>query len=384
MGGAGYVAIPQTAALNPTPAVTVEAWVRYTGPIISDAAIVGTQYGNDTRNSFNLFARNNNSSIGFEVTNSAGVDAAAELFTGLTLGQWYHLAGSYDGSALNRYVDGILRASTPFSGSISYPGSKPILIGADNEIPAVDPTWFFPGNIDEVRISNVALSPSQFLNAYENSTRTFDYAFNLRDDWGQYLHSATNAEVYTELVAGGSQPATFWRSTPINTWGEVVYHFPMSFEIATANLETQIFAFTTPFVSHLDPGAQAYLDVSSDGINWTTVMDSYPGNGGPRTGPGDISSIVRGGTDVWVRARLLSTLNWPTDGSIFAQFMRTGHDAVGVGEGGPPLFDLHVVGVPEPSTYGLLLLMCFAMGARRFTPRRPRTPHRAGCRSSRN
>jgi len=32
---------------------------------------------------------------------------------------------------------------------------------------------------------------------------------------------------------------------------------------------------------------------------------------------------VSGGTSVWVRARLTATKEWPRDGMIFAQFLRT-------------------------------------------------------------
>jgi hypothetical protein len=179
---------------------------------------------------------------------------------------------------------------------------------------------------------------------------TFNHELNLFGDWTQYLDSHSHAEVYTEQVAG---IATYWRSTPANTWGEVIYRFPLSFEIESASLDTVICAYTQDeFGAWADGGAEAYLDVSGDGSNWTTVLESYPGNAGYKHGPGDITSIVGGSDTIYVRARLLSTRNWPTDGPIFAQFMRTGADLPD-----KPTFSIQATGVPEPGMVSLLLVL---------------------------
>jgi hypothetical protein len=47
------------------------------------------------------------------------------------------------------------------------------------------------------------------------------------------------------------------------------------------------------------------------------------GAGGFSTAPHDIGRIVSGGTRIWVRVRLTATKEWPGDGLIFAQFLRT-------------------------------------------------------------
>jgi len=72
----------------------------------------------------------------------------------------YHIAVTYDGADMRLYFDGVLVDSATdvpgFAGSGLQPGSlgEPLIGGAP-----------FQGNIDELRISDVALSPSQFLNA---------------------------------------------------------------------------------------------------------------------------------------------------------------------------------------------------------------------------
>jgi hypothetical protein len=63
--------------------------------------------------------------------------------------------------------------------------------------------------------------------------------------------------------------------------------------------------------------------VSPDGVTWKTVASLEPGRGGEVHGPHDIGETVEGGTTIWVRARLTGSREWPGDGLIFSQFLRT-------------------------------------------------------------
>jgi hypothetical protein len=85
----------------------------------------------------------------------------------ITLRQWHHVAGTLDGSTGNMrlYIDGNLVASTntalrPYQKLI---GSNPGL-GIGN-VQSGNYAEYFNGFIDEARISDVALAPSQFLNS---------------------------------------------------------------------------------------------------------------------------------------------------------------------------------------------------------------------------
>ena len=59
---------------------------------------------------------------------------------------------------------------------------------------------------------------------------------------------------------------------------------------------------------------------------WTTIDQREAGNGGSFFAETDISAIVAGSREVWVRVRLTATIEWPGDGLIYVQFLRT-HDA---------------------------------------------------------
>src|SRR5262249_49779524 len=68
---------------------------------------------------------------------------------------WSHLAETYDGSMLRLYVNGTQVAAVARTGSIASSGN-PLQIGGDNLY-----GQNFQGIIDEVRVYNVALTPTQ-------------------------------------------------------------------------------------------------------------------------------------------------------------------------------------------------------------------------------
>ena len=72
-----------------------------------------------------------------------------------TVGQWQHVAATYDGTTARFYVDGVETASAPYSGNVGDANSW--RIGAYGS-PA---TGFFDGLVDNVRIYDRALSASE-------------------------------------------------------------------------------------------------------------------------------------------------------------------------------------------------------------------------------
>jgi len=74
----------------------------------------------------------------------------------ILVGEWYHVAGTYDGETLNLYVNGILVDSNEApSGNIDL-GTQIMAVGTWSTL--ID---YFQGTIDEVRIWKVALLPNQ-------------------------------------------------------------------------------------------------------------------------------------------------------------------------------------------------------------------------------
>jgi hypothetical protein len=164
-------------------------------------------------------------------------------------------------------------------------------------------------------------------------------AFNLLEEgWRRYVVTLEGAEWYTEKHAGAT---AFIRPTALGKEGRVVLRFDAPFPIQDATLTAMVGVWTTGDPFPYDPGATAAIDVSRDGDSWTTIVSLEANRGGADTTPRDISAIVAGGTEVWVRARLTATREWPGDGPIFSQFLRSDPKKP------DPSFQLDLVG-PHP------------------------------------
>ncbi len=106
--------------------------------------------------------------------NTANADAQIWSYGGngflqsATVGQdtnWHHIAATYDGTTMKVYVDGTLDASSAVS--LSLPDSdQPLLVGATFGGFSSESGWaqgYFAGQLDEVRISNIARSGAGFI-----------------------------------------------------------------------------------------------------------------------------------------------------------------------------------------------------------------------------
>jgi hypothetical protein len=173
--------VPDSPSLRPKDALTLEAWIYATTPPPSDLSrvIVGKQVGGATLNSYQLLLNADihapagcqpNGCPLFVFTQSTAhgpVERRAEGTTPLSPNAWHHVAGTWDGATMKLYVDGqsvaLLHESDAVvnrtEGPIAYDAS-PVLIGADNDGSLC---CHFNGLIDDVRISDKALSRSEFL-----------------------------------------------------------------------------------------------------------------------------------------------------------------------------------------------------------------------------
>lgn len=94
---------------------------------------------------------------GTAAVNAAGVWYGAK-FTPLEANTWYHLAATYDGSALKAYRDGVLITSTPASGTPATASQELQLATA-----GARGNRYFAGTLDEVRLYRRALTEQEIL-----------------------------------------------------------------------------------------------------------------------------------------------------------------------------------------------------------------------------
>jgi len=85
----------------------------------------------------------------------------------VTLDEWQHVAGTWDGTTMRIYIDGVEMNSDAYSaGLVDNSGAFGIgaIVRHSGTGGASNEGQYFNGYIDEVRISDTALSPNQFLN----------------------------------------------------------------------------------------------------------------------------------------------------------------------------------------------------------------------------
>ena len=149
LDGNSWVQVPDAFALDPTRAITIDAWIHFTGT--SGTARIVDKIAAGGANGYLLDLLNTNAR--FQVGGSAVVGT-----TTILAGNTYHIAGSYDGASMSVYVNGVLDGG-PFVTSIPVPtNTLPLRIGADST-----GANRFTGWIDEVELFNRGLSSSEIL-----------------------------------------------------------------------------------------------------------------------------------------------------------------------------------------------------------------------------
>jgi glucose/arabinose dehydrogenase len=208
-GTSEHVAVPYTAALN-TPTTTLEAWVYPTGGQGRFRAVVSNRdyVVGSTRGSI-LYASASNT-WQYWVGNGSGswtvVGGPA-----VTLNDWTHVAGTYDGSTARLYVDGTLVASAP-SAHTPNP-SRPLRAAAGANEGAAN--YLLPGRVDEVAVYPTALSSTRVRAHYDaaaGSSGSGIVETVLIEDWCQQFTTGSSGglafgpdgELYMTAGAGGS------------------------------------------------------------------------------------------------------------------------------------------------------------------------------------
>ncbi len=155
--GTNYVEVPFSSELNAA-AFTVSAWARLDSNASNFGSVV-TSRDNFPTKGYILYGSSIDNHWEYWTGENLTHEPYWNYLTGnpITLGQYTHLTGTYDGTTLRFYQDGIQVSA--ITASVTPNSSRPLRIGAGTT--EVAPDYFFNGVIDEVCIFNRALTASE-------------------------------------------------------------------------------------------------------------------------------------------------------------------------------------------------------------------------------
>ena len=185
-GNADYVEIPDSTSISTTDssdAITVSAWVYQTAQTNYDR-ILSSNWATD--GSW-LLSVNSSYKPNFVIKASGAQYTAADADT-ISTNAWHHIVGTYDGEYVRLYVDG--EAQTP----IACSGCDLDNAGSVLRISEAGSTEGFAGKVDEVRIYNRALSPTEVRKLYNwapGPTTHYKFDGNANDASGSNLNFTT-------------------------------------------------------------------------------------------------------------------------------------------------------------------------------------------------
>jgi len=202
-----YVGIPYSTSLDLTSKIAVEAWVNPNDIVKADQYVMGRR---DTVNSWQLVMSDNR--IRLIIYQSDDSEKSSSLFTGLTVGTWFHIVGVANGSYVRLYVNGVAVGSpTAYDGTIKS-SSDAVYVSAAN----LHPDRYFDGIIDGVRIYNRALSAAEISTLYYSGLQSYA---------GQLWLNTTSDVLY---VRNQNNSAWNFVSTSITGFSATTPSFPAS------------------------------------------------------------------------------------------------------------------------------------------------------------
>jgi chitodextrinase len=150
-GSSAKVVVSDSASLHLTTGVTLEAWVK---PSIVDKAWRDVIYkGNDNYYLEATTPTSGRPAAGVTLVSTGNSNTYGTA--ALSVNTWTHLAETFDGTTVRLYVNGVQSASFPQDGSL-VTSTDALEIGGDSIY-----GQYFQGLIDEIRVFNVARTPTQ-------------------------------------------------------------------------------------------------------------------------------------------------------------------------------------------------------------------------------
>jgi len=169
-GSTDYVRITESSSIEPA-AVTISYWVKRDGSQIEYAKHLSKAWQDDSGPTYASygFEHDTDSQISFYIGEAGGYNGVQSSANAIPDGTWVHVVGTYDPSASapqqKLYIDGVLDNSDTNTAAILYDSGTDADLYFSAEEPS-SPSYPFDGTIDEVRIWNRALGPTEVSDLY--------------------------------------------------------------------------------------------------------------------------------------------------------------------------------------------------------------------------
>jgi glucose/arabinose dehydrogenase/fibronectin type 3 domain-containing protein len=151
--GSEFATVDDANSLDLTSGLTLEAWVYPTTAATSWSTIILKERAGGLTYSMYAGAPSDGAPTAWGFVSSEEVSVSGTA--ALPVNTWTHLATTYDGAQLRLYVNGVLVGTQALAGSLAT-SDHPLRIGGNA-------VWgeFFSGRLDEVRIYNRVLTPTE-------------------------------------------------------------------------------------------------------------------------------------------------------------------------------------------------------------------------------
>ncbi len=168
-GSGNYIDLGNPSSLQITgDAITLSGWIKPTNANASRwerLAVKAMPGNNDPFISYGLYRTDGASTVNMGVATGGAGSLTSVTGGTLSAGIWTYVVGTYDGSNIRLYVNGLPAGSVAKSGNMSGT-SRDVILGADTEINSE----YFNGVMDELRVSNIARSAGWIATEYRNES----------------------------------------------------------------------------------------------------------------------------------------------------------------------------------------------------------------------
>lgn len=166
-----YVSVADSAELDITSGLTIEAWIKLDDFPISNGGIVSKYFGDGDQRSYQIYVHKQNDgtgSLAMIVSPDGTFSSAASLIddVSLPLDEWVHVVGVYEPSQfMQLFVNGeLVEESTSEIPSSIYSSTADLWIGQQFNTSS---NFHLPGSIDEAALYNRALTAGEILEHYQ-------------------------------------------------------------------------------------------------------------------------------------------------------------------------------------------------------------------------